>query len=93
MAEVLVLPYREKNFEAIARIKTFFDQNNSLQVSEHMAGFMEESAMNASQKNLKLMHAMHWHAAVSSHCEFFITNDMALKSMGSIDDVRLSEFA
>lgn len=49
--------------------------------------------MNASQKNLKLMDAMHWHAAVSSQCEFFITNDMALKSMGSIDVVRLSEFA
>ena len=49
--------------------------------------------MVAGEKNLKLMDAMHWHAAVSSHCEFFITNDMALKSMGSIDDVRLSEFA
>jgi predicted nucleic acid-binding protein len=93
VAEILVLPYREKNFEAIAGIKTFFDQNNFLQVSEHRAGFMEESAMIAGEKNLKLMDAKHWHAALSSHCEFFITNDMAFKSLGSIEVVRLSEFA
>ena len=30
MAEILVLTYREKKFEAIARIKEFFDQNNFL---------------------------------------------------------------
>ncbi len=93
VAEILVRPYREKNFEAIAGIKTLFDPNNFLQVSEHRAGFMEESAMIASQKNLMLMDAMHWHAAVSGQCQFFITNDMALKSMGSIVVVRLSEFA
>jgi predicted nucleic acid-binding protein len=92
VAEILVLPYREKNFEAIARIKTFFDQNNFLQVSEHRAGFMEESAMIAGEKNLKLMDAMHWHAAVSSQCEFFISNDIAFKSMGPIEVVHLSEF-
>ncbi len=37
------------------------------------------------KKNLKFMDVMHWHAAVSSHCEFFITNDLAFISMGSIE--------
>ena len=93
VAEILVLPYREKNFEAIARIKTFYDPNNLLQISEYRAGFMEESAMVAGEKNLKLMDAVHWHAAVSSHCEFFITTDLAFKSVGPIEVVQLSEFA
>lgn len=54
VAEILVLPCREKNFEEIARIKTFFEPNNFLQVIEHRAGFMEESTMIAGEKKLEI---------------------------------------
>jgi predicted nucleic acid-binding protein len=33
VAEVLVLPYRDKNFEAVAQIKAFFGQKDFLHVS------------------------------------------------------------
>ena len=45
------------------------------------------------EKNLKLMDAMLWHHAVSSQFEFFITNNMAFKSMDPVEVVRFSEIA
>lgn len=35
------------------------------------------------------MDAMRWYHAVSSQCEFFVTNDMAFKSMGPVEVVQL----
>lgn len=92
VAEVLVLPYRDKNLEAVAQLKAFFGQKDFLHVSEHGAGFMEESAMLAGERGLKLMDAMHWHAAVTNRCDFFVTNDLGFKSAGAMEVVQLAEF-
>ena len=56
---------------------------------------MEETAMLAGERSLRLMVAMHWHAAVSNRCDFFVTNDLNLgfKSTGSMKVVQLAEFA
>lgn len=93
VAEVLVLPYRYKNLEAVAQIKAFFGQKGFLHIIEHQAGFMEERVMLAGERSLKLMDAMHCHAAVFSRCDFFVTNDLGFKSSGSMEVFLLSEFA
>ena len=92
VAEVLVLPYRDKNLEAVAQLKAFLGQKDFLHISENQAGFMEESAMLAGERSLKLMDAMHWHAAVTNRCDFFVTNDLGFKSAGTMEVVQLAEF-
>ena len=49
--------------------------------------------MLATKCGLKQIDAMHWHAAVSSRCDFFVTNDLGFKSTGSMEVVQLAEFA
>jgi len=39
------------------------------------------------------MDAMHWHAAVSTRCDFFVTNDLGFKSTGSMQVLLLAESA
>ena len=39
------------------------------------------------------MDAMHLHAAVSTRCDFVVTNDLGFKSTGSMEVVQLAEFA
>ena len=54
---------------------------------------MDLSALLAGERSLKLIDAMHWHAAVSNRCEFFVTNDLGFKSAGAMQVVQLAEFA
>jgi hypothetical protein len=49
--------------------------------------------MLAGERSLKLKDAMHWHAAVSTRCDFFVTSDLGFKSTGLMEVVQLAEFA
>ena len=53
---------------------------------------MDESAMLAGESSLKLVDALHLHAAVTKRYDFFITNDLAFKATGSMEVVKLTEF-
>ena len=54
---------------------------------------MEESAMLAGERSMKLMDAIHWHATVTNLCDLFVTNDLGIKSTGSMQVLQLAEFA
>lgn len=43
VAEVLLLPYLDKNLEAVAQINSFIGHKNILKISEYQAGFMEKT--------------------------------------------------
>jgi len=49
--------------------------------------------MLAGERSVKLMDALHWHAAESTQCDYFVTNDLGFKSTSSMEVVRLAEFA
>ena len=55
-------------------------------------GLLDLSALLAGARSLKLTDAMHWHAAVTNRCEFFVTNDLGFKSAGTMEVVQLAEF-
>jgi predicted nucleic acid-binding protein len=92
VAEIMVQPYRERNLEAIAQIKAFFGQKNFLHVSEHQSGFIGESAMLAGERGMKLIDAMHFHAAMANRCAFFITHDGHFKPTHSMEIIQLRAF-
>lgn len=92
VAEILVQPYRERNLEAIAQIKSFFEQKNFLQVVEHQSGFITESAMLAGERGMKLVDAMHFQAGMANRCDFFITHDGNFRSSASMEVVQLRDY-
>ena len=53
---------------------------------------MDLSALLVRERSLKLMDAMHWHAAVTNRCDFFVTNDLGFKSAGAMEVVQLAVF-
>ena len=48
--------------------------------------------MLATKRGLKQIDAMQWHAAVSTRCDLFVTNDLGFKYTGSMEVVQLAEF-
>jgi hypothetical protein len=63
---------RQKTLKPSLKSRRFLVKRISFTSVKHRAGFMEESAMLAGERGLKLMDAMHWHAAVNNRCDFLL---------------------
>lgn len=94
VAEILVKPYRERNLDAVTRLKAFFAQKDFLHPAsplQNAPNFFIEAAQLAGERQLKLVDAMHLHTALAERCHFFLTQDSDFKSTASLEVVQLEQ--
>lgn len=89
VAEALVQPYRARNAVLVAETRGFFETSDFLTVLSHDRAIWDLAAQMRAAYRLKLPDAVHLATALQAACRFFITNDKAMRSTGSLSVVQL----
>lgn len=89
LAETLVGPYRTGNPLLIANAIEFFESEGFLTIIPHDKVIFDYAAQLRATQQMKIIDAVHIATALKNACRFFITNDKAMRSTGSLSVVQL----
>jgi len=84
VAETMVVPYRKMDVSAISQARSLFRQTNFLSILSHDARIFDLAARLRAKQNMKFIDAVHLATASCSACNFFITNDKAIRSEANV---------
>ena len=91
LAEVLVGPFRNRNLEEERQCRRFLRPRRGLKLCSVSSEILEQSArLRAQHSRLRTPDAIHLATAELTRCEIFLTNDLKLASLGSIEVIPLS---
>lgn len=91
IAEVMVHPYRQGDAATISRFKGFFRQKNFLTIAEHDPDCLDDAALIAGQRRMKLVDAIHYRTALAAGCKFLLTNDRGFTSDAGLEVMQVDD--
>ena len=90
IAETMVRPYRSNDPAIIATTRDFFETGGFLKILPHDRTTFYFAAQLRAAQRIKLIDALHIATALKAACRYFITNDKAMRSTGTLNVVQLS---
>lgn len=93
MAEILVKPYKLKDFEAAQDYQTIISQLPNFSIVPITSNIANTSAFLCAEYGLGLADAMQISGAIETKSDFFISNDYKLKKIKEIKIVCLNDLA
>lgn len=89
VAEAMVGPYRSNDAAAISHTRNFFTKTGLVTLLPHDRVIFDHAAQLRAQQRLPFIDAIHVATAVEAACKFFITNDKALRTTGTLGIIQL----
>lgn len=89
IAETMVGPYRLNNELLISTTRDFFNSTNVFTILPHSRAIFDRAAQLRAWDRMKFIDAIHVATAMEASCDFFITNDKAIRSNPKLSVVQL----
>ena len=93
LAEMLVMPLRDKNKDYAEQLKALFLSGDVLQCTDHSTEMFLLAATLRADHRYKAIDALQMATSITLGCQFFITNDEAFKSTDTTEVVFVKTFS
>lgn len=93
LAEMLVMPLRDKNKDYAEQLKALFLSGDVLQCTDHSTEMFLLAATLRADHRYKAIDALQMATSITLGCQFFVTNDEAFKSTDTTEVVFVKTFS
>ena len=92
LTELLIKPHRQQEMEIIQAVHALLLDSNKFEMLECKQAVFLEAAKLGGTTTLRTPDAIHVACAVLNQCDFFITNDQRIRSVGEMKVLQISDY-